>query len=148
VPKVCVHCAAKYTPEESELAVAKVTPEMTLRDLKFSDLALADAKPRATKFAAPYTQRVTLDTPIGELPFFKGKGCEACQGVGLKGRQGLYETMNMTASIRKLVMKQVGAAEIASAAIDEGMLTLRMDGWLKVIKGIASLDHVVRETSI
>jgi type IV pilus assembly protein PilB len=56
--------------------------------------------------------------------------------------------MNMTAALRKLIMKQVGAAEIQTAAIAEGMLTLRMDGWLKVIKGIASLDHVVRETSI
>ena len=148
VPKICTHCAQKYVPEEAELAVAKVTPTMTMRDLKFSDVALADAKPRATKFAAPYTQRVTLDTPISELPFFRGKGCEACQGTGLKGRQGLYETMNMTASLRRLIMKQVGAAEIAAAAISEGMLTLRMDGWLKVIKGIASLDHVIRETSI
>jgi type IV pilus assembly protein PilB len=56
--------------------------------------------------------------------------------------------MNMTPSLRRLVMKQVGAAEIAAAAVAEGMLTLRMDGWLKVIKGIASLDHVIRETSI
>ncbi len=148
VPKVCVMCATRYVPEDAELAVAKVNPQMTLRDLKFSDVALADAKPRATKFAAPYLARVTLDTPIGELPFFKGKGCEACQGAGVKGRQGLYETMNMTQSLRKLIMKQVGAAEIATAAIAEGMLTLRMDGWLKVIKGIASLDNVVRETSI
>jgi type IV pilus assembly protein PilB len=148
VPKICVHCAVKYVPEDAELAVAKVTPSMTMRDLKFSDLALADAKPRATRFAAPHTQKVTLDTPIGELPFFKGTGCEACQGTGLKGRQGLYETMNMTTSLRKLIMKQVGAAEIGNAAVAEGMLTLRMDGWLKVIKGIASLDHVVRETSI
>ena len=148
VPKICVHCAEKYTPEEAELAVAKVNPTMTLRDLKFSDVALADAKPRATKFAAPHIARVTLDTPIGQLPFFKGKGCEACQGTGMKGRQGLYETMSLTPSLRKLIMKQVGAAEIAAAAIAEGMLTLRMDGWLKVIKGIASLDNVVRETSI
>jgi type IV pilus assembly protein PilB len=148
VPKVCIHCATKYVPEDAELAVAKVTSSMTLRDLKFSDLALADAKPRATKHAAPYLAKVTLDTPIGELPFFKGKGCEACQGVGLKGRQGLYETMSLSQNLRRLIMKQVGASEIATAAINEGMLTLRMDGWLKVIKGIASLDHVVRETSI
>jgi type IV pilus assembly protein PilB len=66
----------------------------------------------------------------------------------MKGRQGLYETMSLSASLRKLIMKQVGAAEIGAAAIAEGMLTLRMDGWLKVIKGIASLDNVVRETSI
>ena len=148
VPKICVHCATKYTPEEAELAVAKVNPAMTLRELRFSDVALADAKPRATKHAAPHLAKVTLDTPIRELPFFKGTGCEACQGTGLKGRQGLYETMNMTASLRRLIMKNVGAAEIAAAAIGEGMLTLRMDGWLKVIKGIASLDQVVRETSI
>ena len=91
---------------------------------------------------------MTLDTPMGDLPYFKGTGCESCQGTGLKGRQGLYETMNMTSSLRRLIMKNVGAAEIATAAIAEGMLTLRMDGWLKVIKGIASLDQVVRETSI
>jgi type IV pilus assembly protein PilB len=148
VPKICVHCAEKYTPEDAELAVAKVNASMTLRDLKFSDLALADAKPRATKFAAPHLAKATLDTPIGQLPFFKGKGCEACQGTGMKGRQGLYETMSLTPSLRKLIMKQVGAADIATAAIAEGMLTLRMDGWLKVIKGIASLDNVIRETSI
>lgn len=148
VPKICVHCAEKYVPEEAELATAKVNSDMTLRDLKFGDVALAETKPRATKHAAPYLAKVTLDTPIGELPFFRGKGCEACQGAGMKGRQGLYETMNMTQSLRKLIMKQVGAAEIGAAAVAEGMLTLRMDGWLKVIKGIASLDNVVRETSI
>jgi type IV pilus assembly protein PilB len=148
VPKVCIICAEKYVPEEAELAVAKVTPAMTLRDLKFSDVALADAKTRATKHAAQYLAKVTLDTPLGQLPYFRGKGCEACGGTGMKGRQGLYETMSLTPSLRKLIMKQVGAAEIAAAAIGEGMLTLRMDGWLKVIKGIASLDNVVRETSI
>jgi type IV pilus assembly protein PilB len=148
VPKICIHCAEKYQPEEAELAIAKVTPAMTLRDLKFTDSALVEAKPRATKFAAPHMSKVTLDTPIGDLPFFRGRGCEACQGVGLKGRQGLYETMALTTGLRKLIMKQVGAAEIGAAAVAEGMLTLRMDGWLKVIKGIASLDHVVRETSI
>jgi type IV pilus assembly protein PilB len=54
----------------------------------------------------------------------------------------------MTQGLRRLIMKNVGAAEIAAQAISEGMLTLRMDGWLKVIKGIASLDQIVRETAI
>ncbi|HXV16912.1 MAG TPA: ATPase, T2SS/T4P/T4SS family, partial [Gemmatimonadaceae bacterium] len=127
VPKICIHCATKYQPEEAELAVAKVNPNMTLRELKFSDVALADAKPRATKHAAPHLAKVTLDTPMKDLPYFRGTGCEACQGTGLKGRQGLYETMNMTQSLRRLIMKNVGAAEIAAQAISEGMLTLRMD---------------------
>ena len=56
--------------------------------------------------------------------------------------------MNMTQPLRRLIMQNAGAAEIGKLAIAEGMLTLRMDGWLKVIKGITTLDQVVRETSI
>ena len=48
----------------------------------------------------------------------------------------------MTPNLRKLIMQNVGAAEIRDAAIDEGMLTLRMDGWLKVMKGITTLEQV------
>jgi type IV pilus assembly protein PilB len=56
--------------------------------------------------------------------------------------------MNMTPKLRKMIMQNAGAADIGHAAVQEGMLTLRMDGWLKVIKGITTLDQVVRETSI
>jgi len=148
VPRICLHCAEKYVPDDAELGTAKVSPTTTLRDLEFTDVALAEIKPRATKHAFPYLQKVTLDTPIKDLPFFRGPGCESCQGTGLKGRQGLYETMNMTPKLRKLIMQNAGATEIAKMAISEGMLTLRMDGWLKVIKGITTLGEVVRETSI
>ena len=68
-------------------------------------------------------------------------------GTGMKGRQGVYEVMPMTPNLRKLVLQNVGAAEIRDAAVDEGMLTLRMDGWMKVMKGITTLEQVVRETS-
>ena len=148
VPRICLQCATRYVPDDAELGMAKVHANMTLRELEFSDVALAEAKPRATKHALPYMAKVTLETKIGELAFWKGTGCEACQGTGLKGRQGLYETMNMTPRLRKMIMQNAGAADIAKAAIAEGMLTLRMDGWLKVIKGITTLDQVVRETSV
>ena len=148
VPRICLSCAEKYVPDDAELAAAKVGPLTTLRDLEFTDVALAEIKPRATKHAFPFLQKATLDTPIKDLPFFRGVGCESCQGTGLKGRQGLYETMNMTPKLRKLIMQNAGATEIGKAAVAEGMLTLRMDGWLKVIKGITTLDQVVRETSV
>ncbi|HYN81479.1 MAG TPA: ATPase, T2SS/T4P/T4SS family [Gemmatimonadaceae bacterium] len=148
VPKICLSCAEKYVPEGPELAMAKVNARTTMRELQFSDVALADTKLHAARHAAPHLQKVTLDTPIGDLPFFRGRGCDACQGTGLKGRQGLYETMNMTQPLRRLIMQNAGAAEIGKLAIAEGMLTLRMDGWLKVIKGITTLDQVIRETSI
>lgn len=88
-----------------------------------------------------------LDTRIGQLPFFKGRGCDACAGTGLKGRQGLYEVMFLTPQLRRLILQNVGAQEIKDAAIEQGMLTLRMDGLLKVMKGITTLEQVIRETS-
>ena len=96
--------------------------------------------------AAPQLEGLSLATTIGQLPYFKGKGCDTCGGTGLKGRQGLYEVMAMTPKLRRLILQNVGAAEIRDAAIDEGMLTLRMDGWLKVLKGITTLEQVIRET--
>jgi type IV pilus assembly protein PilB len=65
----------------------------------------------------------------------------------MKGRQGVYEVMPMSPNIRKLVLMNVGAVEIRDAAVEEGMLTLRMDGWMKVMKGITTLEQVIRETT-
>jgi type IV pilus assembly protein PilB len=147
VRRVCSKCAEAYKMDKAEIAGAKIAGGITMRDMHFTDMALRDAKSRATDAAKPFMEQITLDTKMEELPVFRGKGCEQCDGTGLKGRQGLYEVMNMTPNLRKLVMQSAGAAEIQKAAIEEGMLTLRMDGWLKVLKGICPLEQVVRETA-
>jgi type IV pilus assembly protein PilB len=147
VRRVCSKCAEAYKMDAAEIAGAKISGGVTMRDMHFTDMALNDAKVRATSVAKQYLDHVTLDTKMEDLPVFRGKGCEQCDGTGLKGRQGVYEVMNMTPKLRKLIMSSAGAAEIQKAAIEEGMLTLRMDGWLKVIKGITPLEQVVRETA-
>jgi type IV pilus assembly protein PilB len=147
VRRVCKNCGEAYKMDSAEASAAKVSGGVTLRDMKFTDMALNDAKTRATDAAKPFMEGISLDTKIQDLPVFRGKGCEQCEGTGLRGRQGLYEVMNMTPRVRKLIMQSAGAAEIQKAAIEEGMLTLRMDGWLKVLKGITPLDQVVRETA-
>jgi Type II secretory pathway, ATPase PulE/Tfp pilus assembly pathway, ATPase PilB len=147
VRKVCSKCAEAYKMDKAEVAGAKIGGGITMRDMHFTDMALRDAKVRATEAAKPFMDSITLDTKMEDLPVFRGKGCEQCDGTGLKGRQGLYEVMSMTANLRKLIMQSAGAAEIQKAAIEEGMLTLRMDGWLKVLKGICPLEQVVRETA-
>ena len=53
----------------------------------------------------------------------------------------------MTPTVKKLVMQNADVQVLRNAAIEEGMLTLRMDGWLKVLKGVTTLDQVIRETS-
>ncbi len=145
--RICGNCKIQYQPTDEELLALKVTRDTTLRSLRFTEEALVGARQSATKEAKPLLEHVGLDTTIGALPYFKGAGCDACGGSGLKGRQGIYEVMFMTQSLRKLIMQNVGAAEIKDAAVDEGMLTLRMDGWLKVMKGITTTEQVLRETT-
>jgi type IV pilus assembly protein PilB len=145
--RICPNCKVLYKPTAEDWSIAKVTPETTLRSLRFQQESIDQAKVKATKEAMPLLQNVTLDTPVMQMPVFKGRGCDACAGSGLKGRQGVYEVMPMTPNLRKLILQNVGAVEIKDAAVDEGMLTLRMDGWVKVWKGITTLEQVVRETS-
>jgi type IV pilus assembly protein PilB len=147
VRRICPSCKEQYTPNELELNAAKVKPTTTLRDLKFTEETIENAKAKATKEAAPLLKNITLDTTVSELPYFRGRGCDACGGTGLKGRQGVYEVMPMSPNLRKLILMNVGAVEIRDAAVEEGMLTLRMDGWMKVMKGITTLEQVIRETS-
>jgi type IV pilus assembly protein PilB len=148
VRRVCGRCRTTYKPDPLELAAAKVSPDTRLRDLHFTDAALDGARPRVVPELQAQMAGVTLDTRIGDLHFVKGAGCDECGHLGLKGRQGLYEVMPMTPNLRRLVLQSVGAAEIRDAAVAEGMLTLRMDGWLKVLKGITTLEQVIRETSV
>ena len=147
VRRICPNCKVKYQPDDIELETAKVKADTTLESLRFTEEALQNAKERAHKDAAPFLTNLSLKTTIGELPFFKGTGCDQCGGSGTKGRQGLYEVMFMNPALRKLILQNVGAAEIRDGAIDQGMLTLRMDGWLKVLKGVVPLEQVIRETS-
>jgi type IV pilus assembly protein PilB len=147
VRRICGTCRAKYEPDEVELKAAHLDPKVTFGDMQFTEEAIQNMKRMATKEAAPIVKDFTLKTKIGEMPFFKGRGCDACGQSGLKGRQGLYEVMMMTARVRKLIMQSAGAAEIRDAAVLDGMLTLRMDGLLKVMKGITTLDQVIRETA-
>ena len=147
IRRACPRCKVKHDPTPEELAGAKVSASTTLRELRFTTEALDNAIAKASAEAAPFLKSITLDSTIGDLPFFKGRGCEDCNGMGMKGRQGLYEVMAMTPSLRRHILQNASGQELRDAAISEGMLTLRMDGWLKVMKGIVPLEQVIRETS-
>jgi type IV pilus assembly protein PilB len=145
--RICSGCKTQYEPDDLELDAMKVHRDMPVGDLRFKQDALDSVKLKASPDVAPLLAGLNPNTRMGDLPYFKGKGCDACGGSGLKGRQGVYEVMSMTPSIRKLIMQSAGAAELKDAAVDEGMLTLRMDGWMKIMKGITTTEQVLRETS-
>jgi type IV pilus assembly protein PilB len=76
----------------------------------------------------------------------KGKGCEKCNNTGYKGRVGLYEVMEITEELRELILVGASAIELRRKAVEEGMITLRGSGLLKVKQGMTTIEEVVRET--
>ena len=82
-----------------------------------------------------------------DMTVYHGRGCDECGGTGYRGRQGLYEVLPVTANIRELVLDRASTAEIRDAAVEEGMLTLRMDGIRNMGRGTTTLEEVLRETA-
>jgi len=76
----------------------------------------------------------------------KGKGCEKCNNTGYKGRVGLYEVMEITEELRELILVGASGLELRRKAVEEGMITLRGSGLIKVKQGMTTIEEVVRET--
>jgi type IV pilus assembly protein PilB len=78
--------------------------------------------------------------------FMKGKGCNHCNKKGYRGRQGIYELMIMTPQVREMAFKGESTQNVRKMARKQGMRTLFEDGIVKAIRGITTIDEVLRVT--
>jgi type IV pilus assembly protein PilB len=76
----------------------------------------------------------------------KGQGCDTCNRTGYKGRVGLYEVLEVTDQMRELILTGASALDLRRKGIEEGMITLRQSGLLKVKEGVTTTEEVTRET--
>ncbi len=90
----------------------------------------------------------SLGLSAGELtqPLMKAVGCEACQGIGFRGRVGLFELLVMTEEVRPMVLECASVTEIRAKAQALGMKGLRDNGVAKVLAGITTVEEILRET--
>lgn len=79
-------------------------------------------------------------------PLYEGKGCRECRGAGYQGRMGIYELLVTTDRVRQMAHDRCSSWDIKKAALQDGMRTLRVDGWRKAMEGSTSLDEVLRIT--
>ncbi|KKS42659.1 hypothetical protein A3H03_02640 [Candidatus Kuenenbacteria bacterium RIFCSPLOWO2_12_FULL_42_13] len=80
-----------------------------------------------------------------ELEFYKGKGCNQCKD-GYKGRMGIYETLEVTAEMSDLVLKDSSSELIMKKAREQGMITMLEDGFIKAKNGITTIEEIIRVT--
>ena len=105
--------------------------------------------------------KTAYEPHIGELPadfpgvaeksypkaLYKGAGCRKCHQTGFKGRTGIHELLVNTDSLKDLIVQRVNANTIRAEALKQGMITLRQDGWRKVISGTTTIEEVARVTA-
>jgi len=77
---------------------------------------------------------------------YRGRGCQGCRGSGYSGRTGIYELLYIDNQTRQMISAKVDSQTIKSHATTRGMKTLYMDGLNKAIKGLTTLQEVVRVT--
>ncbi|OGH17076.1 MAG: hypothetical protein A3C30_02140 [Candidatus Levybacteria bacterium RIFCSPHIGHO2_02_FULL_40_18] len=85
-----------------------------------------------------------MTTPDDDVKLYKGEGCDYCGHSGYSGRIGIFEVLPVSESVAKLVLTKSDASGIEKQARSEGMITMKQDGYLKVLEGISTIDEILR----
>ena len=83
---------------------------------------------------------------VGTFTVYKGRGCDKCNNTGYKGRVGLVEVMTIDDELRDMILAGGTAIDIKRKAAENGMISLRRSGLIKIKEGITTIEEVVRET--
>ncbi len=126
---ICVDCKEEYDPPETVVSNIK---EVLGNLVASKKLAPNEAKDMAEVTGAK------------KFKLYKGKGCDKCGDSGYKGRMGLFEVLNVTEKIGKLILERAPSNDIEKLATDDGMITMKQDGYLKALEGITTIEEVLR----
>jgi len=130
-------CKEAYTPEAAEV-------KHFLTEYCQELLQTAEFKADPNAAYKRVFERLQKDYGFGRPDFklYKPKGCDACGGTGYKGRVGLHEMLVGTDPMKKLIQEHARVADMLATALQEGMLTLKMDGMEKVLQGVTDMAQV------
>jgi type II secretory ATPase GspE/PulE/Tfp pilus assembly ATPase PilB-like protein len=134
--RLCSKCKMAYQPEPEE--VQQLLTEYC-GELLNTELFLKDAKAGKLAVLAKWKERYA--DASGKFTLYRAVGCTEC-GKGYKGRVGLHELMTGTDKIKKLIQEHARVADMVATALEDGMLTLKMDGIEKVLSGVTDIKMV------
>lgn len=116
IRRVCNECKSTYIPPDSVVSDIKQTLGKLMQ------------------------QSSSKETP----KLYRGKGCSACNNTGYLGRIGIFEVLPVSEKIARLILEKSDAGTIEDVAVSEGMVTMKQDGYLKVLEGITTIEEVLR----
>ena len=83
-----------------------------------------------------------------KIRFYEGKGCDVCHNTGFLGRIGIFEVLELSTNIKKMIVEKADADTLKTQAVKEGMKTMFDDGISKVINGLTTFDEIMRVTKL
>ncbi len=130
--KICDNCKVAYAPDAKIIEDMKTVLGSLFEGWQKSSL---EAMENAKKNNVPFMLQ-------------KGEGCEKCNNSGFLGRTGIYEVLRVTEKVAKMIMERADANTIERVAMDDGMITMKQDGYLKVLEGITTMEEVIRVAQV
>ena len=146
VRMLCHECREEYVPDDQELDTIKRM--FAIDDDKMSHLYELEQQ-AATEGIGGNTKDQplsTTETAITKLYREHAGGCDECNGIGYTGRRGIYEVLANTNELQKLIVANGTSNDIQTKAIDEGMITMQLDGLIKAFRGVTSIEEILRVT--
>jgi type IV pilus assembly protein PilB len=148
VRRLCSICRESFTPDAATLKQLEKSFRLSenggfkqIHELETAALSDGIGQDDATKSLD------TTATSVSRLWKAHDDGCETCNHTGYKGRIGIYELLNNTTTIQKLIVSNSSSENIEQTAIDEKMLTMQLDGLIKALRGQTTIEEVLRVTS-
>ncbi|MBI4050728.1 MAG: type II/IV secretion system protein [Candidatus Doudnabacteria bacterium] len=121
VRKICTDC-------KQEIEVPEEAQKMIVEELR--DIPKAEG----------------IGVNLQEIKFHTGKGCKLCGDSGYRGRIAIFEVMPLSDEIKNLILERESVARLREQARKEGMISMKQDGLLKVLKGVTTIEEVIRVT--
>jgi type II secretory ATPase GspE/PulE/Tfp pilus assembly ATPase PilB-like protein len=151
VRRLCLDCREVYKPDEAELKQLAKTFSITTDTIKqiheLESKALEDGIGKAEGAKLPTNELSTTAAGITKLYKAHDDGCANCNHTGFKGRIGIYEVLPNNEEIQKLIVSSGTSEAINHEAINEGMLTMQTDGFIKALRGETTVAEVLRVTA-
>lgn len=146
VRRLCKVCKETYTPDATDLATtAKVfgldSPDEMRRIHELEKKAAEQGIGSDAGNALSSTE-----SEIKQLYRAHSEGCDECNHTGYKGRMGIYEVLDTSNDIQKLIVSNATSNDIQAQAVSEGMMTMQVDGLIKALRGQTSIEEILRVT--
>ena len=152
VRRLCSDCRESYSPDATVLKQLDKSFRLSenggfkrLHELENQRLKAASARP--PEEAKVPTNQAAPTASITRLWKAHDGGCDNCNHSGYKGRIGIYEVLDNTEDIQKMIVTNSTSEAIQKAAIEAGMITMHLDGLVKALRGQTSVEEVLRVTT-